>query len=81
MALAWRGAVVGVVSSLMLTLEATVVLPQPIMRLGVEPQEAWTCPAIRPVKGTFTPTDPRELCIYHVPGGQYHNRTKPERAT
>lgn len=47
--------------------------------IGVPPQSAWTCPLSHPIKGNFTPTDPRELCIYHVPGGEYYGRTKPER--
>lgn len=32
-----------------------------------------------PIKGNFTPTDPDEYCIYHVPGGEFYSRTKPER--
>ena len=27
----------------------------------------------------FTPTDPREVCIFHVQGGGYYDKTKPER--
>ncbi len=79
MPLAWRGAVVTAVALLMLILSANVVLPQPAKRPGVEPLDAWTCPATHPIKGNFTPTDPREVCIYHVQGGQYYVKTKPER--
>jgi hypothetical protein len=79
MALAWRGAVVGAVALVMLILAANVALPQPGGRPGIEPEDAWTCPATHPIKGNFTPTDPREVCIYHVQGGEYYSRTKPER--
>jgi hypothetical protein len=78
-ALAWRGAVVAVVAMLMLILAANVVLPQPAKRPGVEPADAWTCPRRHAIKGTFTPTDPREVCIYHIQGGPYYAKTKPER--
>jgi micrococcal nuclease len=47
-------------------------------RPGVEPESAWTCPASHPIKGNFT-TSSGERCIFHVPGGQFYNRTKPER--
>src|SRR5262245_51842767 len=46
---------------------------------GVPPQSARTCPITHPIKGNFTPVDPRAYCIYHVPGGQFYQRTKPER--
>lgn len=47
-------------------------------RPGVEPVDAWTCPATHPIKGNFTPYS-GERCIYHVPGGQFYPKTKPER--
>lgn len=47
-------------------------------RPGVFPQDAWTCPLTHAIKGNFT-TYSGERCIYHVPGGQFYNRTKPER--
>jgi micrococcal nuclease len=47
-------------------------------RLGVYPQDAWTCPLVQPIKGNFTPSS-GERCIYHVPGGGFYNKTKPER--
>ncbi len=47
-------------------------------RPGVPPQEAWTCPTTDPIKGNFT-TYSGERCIYHVPGGQFYGKTKPER--
>ena len=39
-------------------------------RPGVEPKDAWTCPATHPIKGNFT-TYSGERCIYHVRGGQF----------
>jgi hypothetical protein len=48
-------------------------------RPGVAPADAWTRPASHPIKGNFTPTDPRELCIHHLPGGVWYGKTKPER--
>jgi hypothetical protein len=47
-------------------------------RPGVAPTDAWTCPTAQPIKGNFT-TSSGERCIYHVPGGQFYSRTKPER--
>jgi hypothetical protein len=46
--------------------------------LGVPPQDAWTCPLSHPIKGNFT-TYSGEPCIYHVPGGRFYTKTKPER--
>jgi uncharacterized protein (DUF2126 family) len=76
MTLAWRGAVVGGVAVLMLILAANVVLPQPWP--GVQPQDARTCPLSHPIKGNFT-TYSGERCIYHVSGGGFYDKTKPER--
>jgi hypothetical protein len=47
-------------------------------RPGVPPQDAWACPSTHPIRGNFT-TYSGERCIYHVPGGQFYSRTKPER--
>ena len=47
-------------------------------RPGAPPQDAWMCPLTHPIKGNFT-TYSGERCIYHVPGGQFYSRTKPER--
>jgi len=58
---------------------STAVAQAPPPRPGIPPQDAWTCPLTHPIKGNFTPTDPREYCIYHVRGGQFYTRTKPER--
>jgi hypothetical protein len=44
----------------------------------VPPKDAWTCPVTHPIKGNFTPSS-GERCIYHVRGGQFYDRTKPER--
>jgi hypothetical protein len=45
---------------------------------GVEPRDAWTCPLTHPIKGNFT-TYSGERCIYHVQGGEFFDKTKPER--
>jgi hypothetical protein len=45
---------------------------------GVAPISAWECPATHPIKGNFT-TYSGESCIYHVRGGAFYNKTKPER--
>jgi hypothetical protein len=47
-------------------------------RPGVPPQDAWTCPLPHPIKGNFT-TYSGERCIYHMKGGQFYAKTKPER--
>ncbi len=47
-------------------------------RPAVPPKDAWTCPTTHPIKGNFT-TYSGEPCIYHVPGGAFYGRTKPER--
>jgi hypothetical protein len=47
-------------------------------RPGAPPQSAWTCPVTHPIKGNFT-TYSGERCIYHVRGGGYYDKTKPER--
>jgi micrococcal nuclease len=47
-------------------------------RPGVPPQDAWTCPLTHPIKGNFT-TYSGEPCIYHMNGGEFFNKTKPER--
>jgi hypothetical protein len=47
-------------------------------RPGVPPESAGACPAPQPIKGNFT-TYSGERCIYHMPGGQFYDRTKPER--
>ena len=47
-------------------------------QMGVPPKDAWTCPATHPIKGNFT-TYSGERCIYHMQGGQFYDKTKPER--
>ncbi len=47
-------------------------------QLGARPLDAWTCPVSHPIKGNFT-TYSGEPCIYHVPGGRFYDKTKPER--
>lgn len=46
-------------------------------RPGVPPQ-GFSCPIAQPIKGNFT-TYSGERCIYHVPGGDFYGRTRPER--
>ncbi len=46
-------------------------------RHGISPTSAWQCPASHPIKGNFT-TYSGERCIYHSPGGQFYEKTKPE---
>ena len=48
------------------------------VRLGVPPSSAWTCPVSQSIKGNFT-TYSGERCIYHISGGQFYGKTKPER--
>jgi hypothetical protein len=63
-------------------LAATAVLAQssgaPLGQLGAPPADAWTCPLTHPIKGNFT-TYSGEPCIYHMPGGRFYDKTKPER--
>ena len=47
-------------------------------RPGVPPESTWTCPASQPIKGNFT-TYSGERRIYHMSGGQFYSKTKPER--
>jgi hypothetical protein len=46
-------------------------------RRGVTPASPWLCPMSHPIKGNFT-TYNDERCIYHSPGGEFYDRTKPE---
>lgn len=50
----------------------------PASRPGIAPASAWNCPVSHPIKGNFT-TYSGERCIYHVPGGRFYEKTKPER--
>jgi len=52
--------------------------PSEQARPGVPPKDAWTCPTTHPITGNFT-TYSGERCIYHTPGGQFYDKTKPER--
>lgn len=45
---------------------------------GIEPISAWQCPSTHIIKGNFTPSS-GERCIYHVPGGAFYDKTKPEK--
>jgi hypothetical protein len=46
--------------------------------VGVPPIDPRTCPLTHPIKGNFT-TYSGESCIHHVPGGEFYDKTKPER--
>jgi hypothetical protein len=61
-----------------LVLAASTAVAQTSPRSGVRPQDAWTCPLTHPIKGNFT-TYSGERCIYHMKGGQYYGKTKPEQ--
>jgi hypothetical protein len=66
----------GVLAAVLLATGATTQAQTP--RPGVPPQDAWTCPVTHPIKGNFT-TYSGERCIYHVRGGGFYDKTKPER--
>ena len=57
---------------------STAAAQTPAARPGAPPQDAWTCPLAYPIKGNFT-TYSGERCIYHMKGGQFYAKTKPER--
>ena len=61
-----------------LVLAASTAAAQTTPRPGVPPQDAWTCPPTHPIKGNFT-TSSGERCIYHMRGGRFYSKTKPER--
>jgi hypothetical protein len=46
--------------------------------LGAPPETSWNCPATHPIKGNRT-AGSGEPCVYHLPGGRFYSRTKPER--
>ena len=48
-----------------------------LQRRGVSPTSVRQCPASHPIKVNFT-TYSGERCIYHLPGGLFYDRTKPE---
>ena len=62
----------------MLALTVSTALAQTSPRPGVPPQDVWTCSLTHPIKGNFT-TYSGERCIYHMKGGQFYGKTKPER--
>jgi hypothetical protein len=61
----------------MLALTVSTALARTSPRPGVPPQDVWTCPLTHPIKGNFT-TYSGERCIYHMKGGQFYGKTKPE---
>lgn len=74
-----RGLALLIVSALLLASPTLAVKQQgsPAVKRGVSPKDDWTCPASHPIKGNLT-TRTGE-CIYHVPGGAFYLKTKPER--
>ena len=70
--------VAGVLAVCMLVVPATSAHSQAVNRPGAPPKNAWTCPLSHPIKGNFT-THSGERCIYHVSGGGFYDKTKPER--
>ena len=70
--------VVGLLAVLMTVFSATSAFAQAVSRLGTTPKDAWACPLSHPIKGNFT-TYSGERCIYHVSGGGFYDKTKPER--
>lgn len=62
----------GLTAGIMMALTTTAEVP------GVRPISPWQCPRSHPIKGNFT-TYSGERCIYHLPGGAFYEKTKPER--
>lgn len=73
-----RGVALLIVTALLLVSPALAAEQQgsPGLKRGVPPKDAWTCPASHPIKGNLT-TRTGE-CIYHVVGGAFYLKTKPE---
>ena len=67
----------GLLLGALLLLVAVASAQGPAPRPGVPPQ-GMTCPVAHPIKGNFT-TYSGERCIYHVPGGGFYGKTRPER--
>lgn len=74
----WYG-VLGAIALVLTFLAADAQPKKPLPgQLGVPPRSGWNCLTTHPIKGNFT-TYSGEPCIYHVPGGEYYDKTKPER--
>ena len=58
-------------------LQRYILTQQIVQRGAVSPISAWHCPTSHPIKGNFT-TYNGERCIFHSPGGQFYEKTKPE---
>jgi hypothetical protein len=69
---------IGILTLLTLTLLLDAPRANSQRRLGVSPQDAWNCSSSHPIKGNFT-TYSGEPCIYHMPGGRFYPKAKPER--
>jgi hypothetical protein len=48
----------------------------PAERGAARPADAWSCPPSHPIKGNLTTRSGE--CIYHVRGGAFYEKTKPE---
>jgi hypothetical protein len=70
--------VLQVLAAVLVVTGSTASAQEPSARLGVPPKDAWTCSISHPIKGNFM-TYSGERCIYHVKGGQFYGKTKPER--
>ncbi len=44
---------------------------------SAEPVSEWYCPKSHPIKGNINKK--RKTWIYHMPGGSFYNKTKPEK--
>jgi len=44
---------------------------------GVSPVSEWNCPEDHPIKGNINTR--KGTMIYHLPGGTYYDKTKPEQ--
>lgn len=66
-----------VVVALVVLVTGSSAQPPPEGRAGAPPSGPWTCPASHPIKGNLT-TRTGE-CIYHVRGGAFYHKTKPEQ--
>lgn len=44
---------------------------------GVKPVDEWNCPKTHPIKGNVNVQ--KGTRIYHLPGGAFYNKTKPEK--
>lgn len=48
------------------------------LQSGVASPSGFSCPATHVIKGNFSTYD-GERCIFHLPGGQFYEATRPEK--